>query len=515
MRSPRETGAATAVTGDETPVIVVRDLRMAYGSHEAVHGIDLDVRRGEIFVFLGPNGAGKTTTVEILEGYRRRTGGAVSVLGADPQSAGSAWRARVGVVLQESQPEPGLTVRECLSLHAGYYMHPRRIDETIALAGLADKADARGRELSGSEKRRVDVALALVGDPELIFLDEPTTGADPAARRAAWSVIAALRDLGKTVFLTTRSRDEANALADRIAALCGGQIVATGTPPTLAAGDRATSRISSTLPGRAHAGRAMSAVITHQARYELLSFWRSPQGPFFALALPIILLVLLTWVFGDAAYYAGHLAALGVISAAFASLVVSVTIERERAILKRRRAAPVSAGGLIAGRVTSATIVAGASVALLLVVAWIAYDVTPRVADLPAILLATMVGAAAFACLGYALASFICSAHAASPVAQAILLPMYLISGVLVPSDELPSPVLSVADAFPVRHLAQALSTPLDPATSGEAIEGADLLVVAIWGLAGLVVATRHFSWAPRSAATPESRAQAAAGVEG
>jgi ABC-2 type transport system ATP-binding protein len=234
MRSPLETGAATGVRGDGTPVIAVRDLRMAYGSHEAVHGIDLDVRRGEIFAFLGPAGAGKTTTVEILEGYRRRTGGGVSVLDADPQYAGSDWRARVGVVLQESEPEPGLTVRECLKLYAGYYPRPRAIDATISLAGLADKADARGRELSGGEKRRVDVALALIGDPELIFLDEPTTGVDPAGRRAAWRVIAAVRDLGKTVFLTTPSMDEANALADRIAVLCGGRIVATGRPRALA-----------------------------------------------------------------------------------------------------------------------------------------------------------------------------------------------------------------------------------------------------------------------------------------
>jgi ABC-2 type transport system ATP-binding protein len=248
MRSPLETGAAIGVTGDETPAIVVRDLRMAYDGHEAVRGIHLDVRRGEIFAFLGPEGAGKTTTVEVLEGYRRRTGGAVSVLDADPESAGPDWRARVGVVLQGSEPEPGLTVRECLRLYAGYYGRPRPIDETIALAGLADKADARGRELSGGDKRRVDVALALVGDPELIFLDEPTTGLDLAARRAAWSVIAGLRDLGKTVFLTTSSMDEANALADRIAVLSAGRIVATGTPRTLAGRHATTSRISFTLP---------------------------------------------------------------------------------------------------------------------------------------------------------------------------------------------------------------------------------------------------------------------------
>jgi ABC-2 type transport system permease protein len=242
----------------------------------------------------------------------------------------------------------------------------------------------------------------------------------------------------------------------------------------------------------------MSAVVAHQARYELLTFWRSPQGRFFTLALPIIFLVLFTSVFGDATYYVGHLAALGVISAALTSLVVSVTVERERGILKRRRAAPVSATGLIAGRVTSSTIVAAASVACLLLVAWLAYDVRLHLADLPMIMLATVVGAVAFAGLGYALASFIRSTDAAIPVVQGILLPLYFISGVFVPSDELPSRLLTVAEAFPVRHLAQALYGPLDPATTGSGIEAADLLVVALWGLAGLVVAAGHFSWVPR-----------------
>jgi ABC-2 type transport system ATP-binding protein len=254
MRSLLETGATTDLGADGTSVVVVRDLRMTYGDHDAVRGIDLDVRRGEIFAFLGPNGAGKTTTVEILEGYRHRSGGSVSVLGADPQYADPDWRARVGVVLQESEPEPSLTVRECLRLYAGYYERPRPIDETIALVGLADSADIRGRHLSGGQKRRLDVALALIGDPELIFLDEPTTGFDPAARRSAWSVISGLRDLGKTVFLTTHHMEEADALADRIAVLAAGRIVATGTPRTLAGRDSATSRISFTLPPEVRLG---------------------------------------------------------------------------------------------------------------------------------------------------------------------------------------------------------------------------------------------------------------------
>jgi ABC-2 type transport system ATP-binding protein len=230
------------------PVIAVRGLTKRYGDTEAVAGIDLEVRRGEIFAFLGPNGAGKTTTVEILEGFRRRSGGEVSVLGVDPEHAPGGWRDLVGVVLQETQPEPGLTVRECLRLYAGYYRAPRQIEETIALVGLAGKEDALAEQLSGGQRRRLDVALALIGDPELIFLDEPTTGFDPSARRAAWDVIDGLRKLGKTVFLTTHYMEEAESLADRIAVIAAGRIVAEGTPRTLGGRDSLDATIRFTLP---------------------------------------------------------------------------------------------------------------------------------------------------------------------------------------------------------------------------------------------------------------------------
>src|SRR3984885_4847719 len=230
------------------PVIAIRALRKRYGRHEAVRGIDLEVRRGEIFAFLGPNGAGKTTTVEILEGFRRASDGQVEVLEADPWHAPVGWRERIGIAAQESEAEPGLTVWECLDLYAGYYQAPRDVDGTIVLVGLGEQTDERATSLSGGQRRRLDVALALIGDPELIFLDEPTTGFDPSARRAAWEVIGGLRDLGKTVFLTTHYMEEAERLADRIAVIAAGEIVSEGTPLTLGGRQVGGARITFALP---------------------------------------------------------------------------------------------------------------------------------------------------------------------------------------------------------------------------------------------------------------------------
>jgi ABC-2 type transport system ATP-binding protein len=233
------------------PAIRVRGLRKHYGPIEAVRGIDFDVAPGEVFAMLGPNGAGKTTTVEILEGHRRATSGAVSVLGHDPARGERAYRERIGIVLQSTGVEEYLTVRETVALHAGYYPRPRDVDEVIGLAGLAEQADRRVRKLSGGQRRRVDLAVALAGDPELLFLDEPTTGFDPSARRQAWDMIRGLAALGKTIFLTTHFMDEAQLLAHRVAVIARGEIVAEGSPRTIGDRHRGMTTVRFALDGGA------------------------------------------------------------------------------------------------------------------------------------------------------------------------------------------------------------------------------------------------------------------------
>ena len=232
-----------------SPAIEVRDLRKTYGELEAVRGIDFNVARGEIYGLLGPNGAGKTSTVEILEGYRARSSGSVSVLGYDPQERSPQLRQRVGIVLQSSGIYNQVRVGEVLAHFAGFYPHPRDVAEVIELVGLSEKRDERARKLSGGQRRRLDLALALIGDPELIFLDEPTTGFDPAARRTAWQTIRSLKDLGKTVLLTTHYLDEAQELADRVAIIKGGQILAEGSPEQLGVGGGSRYRVAHLVQG--------------------------------------------------------------------------------------------------------------------------------------------------------------------------------------------------------------------------------------------------------------------------
>ena len=254
------------------PVITVRGLRKSYGDVEAVRGIDLEVQSGEIFAFLGPNGAGKTTTVEILEGFRRRDGGEATVLGEDPARADRSWRERVGFVLQQSKPDIYLTAREALSLYAGYYSSPRPIEETLELIGLTESADQRAQKLSGGQQRRLDVGLALIGDPELLFLDEPTTGFDPSARRQFWSLIVNLSGLGKTIFLTTHYMEEAQVLARRVAIIARGEIVAEGAPQEIVDRDKAQATISFRLPDGASAAELPGEAAAAGSRNGSVSF---------------------------------------------------------------------------------------------------------------------------------------------------------------------------------------------------------------------------------------------------
>jgi ABC-2 type transport system ATP-binding protein len=230
MPAESKTGAA----------IEVRGLRKTYGDIEAVAGVDLTVARGEVFALLGPNGAGKTTAVEILEGHRQRTGGEVSVLGFDPGKTERAFKESIGIVLQETSVEPYLTVEEAIDLYRGFYPHPRPLHEVLALVGLLEQRASRVRRLSGGQQRRLDVAVGLAGDPELLFLDEPTTGFDPAARREAWGMIRGLKELGKTILLTTHYMEEAQYLADRVAIIKSGRIVAEGSPASLVATEKAS-----------------------------------------------------------------------------------------------------------------------------------------------------------------------------------------------------------------------------------------------------------------------------------
>ena len=249
LPTPRELAARPGREPDPDAAISVRGLVKRYGAATAVDGVDLDIRRGEIFALLGPNGAGKTTTVEICEGFRDRDGGEVRVLGTDPASGGRRWKAQLGIVLQSGAGDSQLTCRELLRAQASYYPDPRDPDEVLELVGLREKARSRGRSLSGGQRRRLDVALGIVGRPTLLFLDEPTTGFDPEARRQFWSLIRSLRDLGTTMLLTTHYLDEAEALADRVGVIARGRLAEVAVPAELGGRGRAPAVVTWTEDG--------------------------------------------------------------------------------------------------------------------------------------------------------------------------------------------------------------------------------------------------------------------------
>ncbi len=596
---PRPGGAATTDLAVE-----VRGLTKSYGDTAVLRGVDLAIAPGEIFALLGPNGAGKTTTVEILEGFRRRDGGLVRVLGEDPADESLTLRSRIGIVLQANGVDPYLSVTETLAMFAAIYPHPRPVDEVIALVGLEAQRDARVVRLSGGQQRRLDVAVALVGDPELLFLDEPTTGFDPSARREAWEVIKNLASLGKTVLLTTHYMDEAQYLADAVAVIAQGRIVARGTPETI--GDRARRRArvhfrvadgttpparldatgehgtfafdtedatvdlhelttwalegrhsleglevtrptledvyleltgpvpsgapvppGASEPGasaapapapaarsrrrREHVGVARLARLTlAQARYVNKAFWRNPSRAFFTFAFPLMFLVIFTALVGNfsvslgskvvtsATYYVASMGAYAVINACWNSLAIAVAFQREEGLLKRVRGTPMPSSVFLLSRVLHSVAVGVGLVAVTAVFGRAFYAATlPTGLTLARFVVALIVAAAAFCALGLATVAFLPNTDSAIVTTNAIVLPLLFLSGVFIPvTAKSPQWIQWVGRVFPVRHCVNAMQS----AFLGTPFNWDDVGVVALWGVAALVVALRFFTWEPRRA---------------
>ena len=521
------------------PAIEVSGLRKAYGNLEAVRGVDFTIETGEVFGLLGPNGAGKTTTVEILEGYRKRDGGEVRVLGHDPERPGPDFRERIGVVLQSSELWPNLTVRETHAVFAGYYAHPRDVDEVIALVGLEDKANARVKTLSGGQKRRLDLGVALVGDPELVFLDEPTTGFDPAARRAAWEMIRSLRSLGKTVLLTTHYLDEAEQLADRVAVLRDGVIVRLGTPRELTTADleveiryrsggedvvvRTTepTRVLNELTGDALArgeeldslevrrptleqvyldlvdeetGRRVKLFV-HQFRTEQLVFWRSREAAFFIFIFPLLLFVLLGSV-----YYGRLPGRAGQVGGARRARRVRLREHGVRAASRSSSCSGARAGSssgsarrLCRRRPTSwrcslSTLVVFALQTIALFVLGRALYGTPfprRVGSLAV----TLVHRRGRRSPRSARRSRRSSAprEGSSAVVNFILLPMAFLSGAFGPTTSYPAVLRAIGDVLPLTYLVKLVDA-VYLHGQGFWTQPEAIAVLAAWGVAGVVV---------------------------
>jgi ABC-type multidrug transport system ATPase subunit len=563
------------VSDPSDEVVSVRGLTKSYGANKAVAGIDLTIRRGQVFALLGPNGAGKTTTVEILEGYRRRDGGDVTVLGLDPGRHRVQLNRRIGIVLQSTGVDRYLSVAETIAMYAGYYPHPRPVDEVIELVGLTEKRDARVITLSGGQQRRLDVAIALAGDPDLLFLDEPTTGFDPSARHEAWQIVKDLASLGKTVLLTTHYMDEAQELADRVAVVARGRIVAEGPPQSLAGRDAVRPRVSYRLPANVSAptglcdrlsvdgiaeftpqdltkslhrltgwaldnhvvlehleilrptledvylslteptpdrpaGRMNAAALTaFQVRYVNKAFWRNPASAFFTFAFPLMFLVIFTALLGhgvvrvdgrlvhQSTYYVAEMAAFSVITACYNNIAISLTFQRDTGVLKRTNGTPLPAAVYFAARVVHALLMSLVLVAITVGFGRVVYHADiPSNAALGRFLVMIAVGAASFCALGFAVTAAIPNSDAAAPIVNATILPLLFLSGVFIPiGDDAPAWITWTARIFPVKHFADGMQA----AFLGTPFHWSDVLIVAIWGVAGLLLALRFFSWEPRT----------------
>ncbi len=533
------------------PAILVRDLRKSYGELEAVRGIDFEVATGEVFGLLGPNGAGKTTTVEILEGYRRRSGGIVSVLGHDPGERSRAMRERVGIVLQSCGMYRHVKVHEAVAYWAGLYPHPRDVDEVIEIVGLTEKREALARTLSGGQARRLDLALALVGDPELVFLDEPTTGFDPAARRTAWGTVRRLQDLGKTVLLTTHYLDEAQALCDRVAIVKDGRILAEGPPATLGA---AASRYRVTLARRArrapdargarpHAapapahqrragpGRGAARPVGHTSqprgrlpradrrgrrpgprrrgargmsattlawrhfRLERKMFWRNPTAAFFSFVLPLIFLVLFGAISDqeNLKIIVPGIAGLSVMATTFNALANQMTFLRDAGVLKRMHGTPLPGASYLAGVLGNAATNAAVQVGIIVLASRFAFDLgwPQNWLDLAVF---TILGVACFASLGVAFSHVIPNFDAAPAYTNIVFLPVIFISGVFYDVDTVPAFLRDIADALPLVHVINGFEGAF---VTGAGLDDlvSDIAVILLWTALGVWGAVRGFRW--------------------
>ena len=568
--------------------VTVEHLSKSYGDAVAVRDVSFDVQRGEVFALLGPNGAGKTTTVEILEGFRDRTSGRVETLGVDPADRSTQrWlRTRIGVVLQELAIEPYYSVRQVLTRNAGYYPNPRPVDEVIELIGLGEKADDRVKRLSGGQQRRLDVGLGIIGNPSLLFLDEPTTGLDPSGRRDTWQLIRLLAEGGTTVLLTTHYMDEVEALADRAAVLFGQEIVAIGTPSSIGGRDLGAVTIRFTLPegvapsalpvpavriegdgdgavveikteddvavlhhltgwamGEGHPLRGLSVarvsledvylgltgeredgaltidspvrgsfrgardlpLVARQVGFEQLSFWLNPIGALMTIVFSVVFLVLLGATAGNSTvsflsgirlvqYYVGAFVGYGIMASCFNVLAITLVNRREMGLLKRLRLSPLPTWMLLAAIFVNSMIVACIQIVLLLVVGRLGYHVHGPV-DVWSFLLLVVVGMLAFTAMGVGISTVVPNADAAGPIVSLTFFLLVALSGLWFPIRP-GSGLATFSDYFPVRHLITGVVSAFNGVPGSSPWK--DLAVIAVWGLAGTVVALRRWQWSPR-----------------